>query len=61
MAEAADDLTMLRDAMDDQVRRHAEVRQLARDLLLTLVRRGDQQIDPAGIWRVARDFVAAGE
>jgi hypothetical protein len=61
MGEVTDDLTMLRHAVDDQARRHSEVRQLARDLLLTLVRRGDQQIDPAGIWQVAREFVAAGE
>ena len=41
--------------------RKETVSQLARDLLLTVVRRGDQQIDPAAIYDVARRFVEAGE
>lgn len=47
--------------LESAFRRKETVSQLARDLLLTVVRRGDQQIDPAAIYDVARRFVEAGE
>jgi len=51
-----------RDAADrKRADRKRDIGQLARDLLLTVVRRGDQQIDPAAIYDVARRFVEAGE